>query len=326
MADNGPDVSVVIPAYRAEAFVARAIQSVLDQPGVDPEIIVVVDGLVDRTADIAKDFPKTQVVINEVNQGAPAARNRGLALARAPHVMFLDADDWVEGPLLQGLVEALDVFQADLAFGPCKKLYETGQPSEFKRLHAGSDERPTVVNNRDLIITLITHAYIEPCATMWRVDFVREQGGWNSYLRAFQDYEIVHRCLLRGAKAALTAKGFGVYYQHSLTGRITTNRSRETWQSQLIAISLIVSEAKSSNFLDSSISKALTQKAGHQMRRFARDADRESYREARKMFEQLGGTGHDGTLAHRIACSLLGLRIKEQLGLKIRGMRKLLVR
>jgi glycosyltransferase involved in cell wall biosynthesis len=87
-------VTVVIPAYHAERFIARAIQSVLDQPGIDPEIIVVVDGLVDRTADIARSFPKTRVVINEVNQGAPAARNRGLALAQAPYVMFLDADDW----------------------------------------------------------------------------------------------------------------------------------------------------------------------------------------------------------------------------------------
>jgi glycosyltransferase involved in cell wall biosynthesis len=286
----------------------------------------VVDGLVDRTADIARGFPKTLVVINEVNQGASATRNRGLALAQAPYVMFLDADDWVEGPLLQGLVEALDVFQADIAFGPCKKLYETGQAPEFKRLHAGSDERPTAANNHDLVIALMTQAFIEPCATMWRADFVRGQGGWNSCLRAFDDYEIVHRCLLRGAKAALTAKGYGIYYQHSVTDRITTNRSRQSWQSQLMAISLIVREAECSDLLDPSISRVLTYKAGHQMRIFARDADRESYREAKKMFEQLGGTGHDGTLAHRIACSLLGLRVEEQLGLKILHIKKLLIR
>lgn len=166
MTETGPAVSVVIPAYQAEAFVARAIQSVLAQPGVDPEIIVVVDGLVDRTADIARGFPKTRVVINEVNEGAPAARNRGLALAQAPYVMFLDADDWIKGPLLQGLAEALDVFHADVAFGPCRTEYESGEPAEITSLQSLNDEKISEINTRDLIITLLTSTFIPPCSWM----------------------------------------------------------------------------------------------------------------------------------------------------------------
>ena len=324
MAETHSTVSIVIPAYRAEAFIARAIRSVLDQPGIDPEIIVVVDGLVDRTAEIARGFPKTRVVINEVNRGASAARNRGLALAQAPYVMFLDADDWVEGPLLEGLVEALDLFQADVAFGRREARYESGQPSEIISFHADGDDKPFTINNRDLIIAFMKGSFVTPCSTMWRASFVREQGGWNESLRMSDDFELVYRCLIRGAKAALTGKGCGIYYQHVSEHRLTGLGSRARWRSDLEARLLVVKYAKSSGIFDNDIRNAIIAETEPWMRQFARWADDDVYREARKFFGELGGRKLSGSGVHQLGCLLIGLRRKEKLSLKIWHLRELL--
>jgi len=86
-------VSVIIPAYNADRWVARAIQSVLcqDWPGV--EAIVVNDGSTDDTEQVCLSFGGRIRYVRQDNAGASAARNRGIELARSEMVGFLDADD-----------------------------------------------------------------------------------------------------------------------------------------------------------------------------------------------------------------------------------------
>ncbi len=84
-------VSVVIPAFNAEAFVAEAIESVLAQDHEPVEVIVVNDGSTDATAAIAARYPVR--CLRQANGGQAAARNAGVAAAQGSLVSFLDADD-----------------------------------------------------------------------------------------------------------------------------------------------------------------------------------------------------------------------------------------
>ncbi|HEX6229835.1 MAG TPA: glycosyltransferase [Solirubrobacterales bacterium] len=96
MTGRAPAVSVVVPAYNAEAFLAEAIESVLAQTLADLELVIVDDGSTDRTAEIVAEYARRdrQVVFErQANQGQAAAANRGVALARAPLIARLDADD-----------------------------------------------------------------------------------------------------------------------------------------------------------------------------------------------------------------------------------------
>jgi len=90
-----PAVSVVLPAYNREASIRLAIDSVLRQSFADLELIVVDDASTDgtRTAAEAVPDPRLRVVAHGENQGASAARNTGVAAARAPWVAFQDSDD-----------------------------------------------------------------------------------------------------------------------------------------------------------------------------------------------------------------------------------------
>jgi glycosyltransferase involved in cell wall biosynthesis len=93
-----PLVSVVIPAFNADAFIAEAIESVLGQDYGRVEVVVVDDGSADRTAAIASRYPVT--CLTQENAGQPAARNAGVAAAGGSLVSFLDADDlWMPSKL-----------------------------------------------------------------------------------------------------------------------------------------------------------------------------------------------------------------------------------
>jgi glycosyltransferase involved in cell wall biosynthesis len=84
-------VSVVIPAYNAERFLADAIRSVEAQDHEPVETIVVDDGSTDRTVEVARSLGVR--CLRQANRGHAAARNAGLGLARGELVAFLDADD-----------------------------------------------------------------------------------------------------------------------------------------------------------------------------------------------------------------------------------------
>jgi len=93
-------ISVIIPAYNREAYLAEAIESALGQTCPPEEIIVVDDGSTDHTAEIARSYGGIVRCTSQENQGAGAARNTGLKAAQGSLIAFLDSDDvWVEQKL-----------------------------------------------------------------------------------------------------------------------------------------------------------------------------------------------------------------------------------
>jgi glycosyltransferase involved in cell wall biosynthesis len=86
-------VSVVIPVYNGEDFLADAIASIVEQDYRPLEVIVVDDGSTDLTAGIAQRFPEVRYVY-QPNQGHGSAKNTGIEKSRGEFLAFLDADDW----------------------------------------------------------------------------------------------------------------------------------------------------------------------------------------------------------------------------------------
>lgn len=86
-------ISVVIPAYNIQDYIARAIKSVLDQTHPAEEIIVVDDGSTDNTAQKIKSFGSKIVYLHKENGGLSSARNAGIKAAKYQWITFLDGDD-----------------------------------------------------------------------------------------------------------------------------------------------------------------------------------------------------------------------------------------
>jgi glycosyltransferase involved in cell wall biosynthesis len=89
-----PLVSILIPAYNADAWIASTIKSAIRQTWRRKEIIIVDDGSTDRTLEIVRRFAsKEVVVVTQENQGASKARNHALSLSQGTYIQWLDADD-----------------------------------------------------------------------------------------------------------------------------------------------------------------------------------------------------------------------------------------
>lgn len=95
MIEEQPGFTVVIPVYNGEQFIARAIQSCLQQTVSPVEIIVIDDASTDRTDAIIETFDSAIIkyIRNDENKGPSFSRNRGMQLAVASWILFLDADD-----------------------------------------------------------------------------------------------------------------------------------------------------------------------------------------------------------------------------------------
>ncbi|TKX33050.1 glycosyltransferase family 2 protein [Campylobacter aviculae] len=95
-----PQISIILPTYNVELYIARALQSCINQTFKDIEIIIVDDCGNDKSIEIAKEYAKKderiKIIHNEKNLGTFASRNQGVLNSNSPYIMFLDPDDYLE--------------------------------------------------------------------------------------------------------------------------------------------------------------------------------------------------------------------------------------
>ena len=94
MTNAAPIVSIIIPTFNCELYIAETIASVLGQSFKDIELIVIDDGSTDRTAEIVASFASPVRLITQRNAGVCAARNRGINEAAGKYICLMDHDDY----------------------------------------------------------------------------------------------------------------------------------------------------------------------------------------------------------------------------------------
>lgn len=133
-------ISVIIPVYNVEKYVAQAIESAQRQTYHDVEIILVDDGSGDRSGLICDAYAAKDrriQVIHQSNAGLSAARNVGVERAQGEYLFFLDADDYMAEDCLEHMASCAQRYQADIVYAqhikfqdatmPCKDMATTGK-------------------------------------------------------------------------------------------------------------------------------------------------------------------------------------------------------
>ncbi|MDR0421954.1 MAG: glycosyltransferase [Proteiniphilum sp.] len=116
MMTRTPLVSVVIPVYNGEQYVASCLENMMSQSYENMEIIVVDDGSTDHSAEIARKYP-VKLISHERNRGLSAARNTGIDSAQGEYIHFMDVDDGVNRDYYREMVKAAAETGADMACG-----------------------------------------------------------------------------------------------------------------------------------------------------------------------------------------------------------------
>lgn len=120
-----PLVSIIIPAYNAEAFIGRTINDIKSQTVKNWELIIIDDGSKDRTSEICDTYAthdKRIRVIHKPNGGVSAARNTGLDAATGKYIAFIDADDSIIPQYLEAFVNSIN--DADICFFPMMEVLD----------------------------------------------------------------------------------------------------------------------------------------------------------------------------------------------------------
>lgn len=180
-----PEISVVIPSYNAERFVASAISSALSQAIPPCEIIVVDDGSTDGTKEVVSRFDQNVTYIFQENAGPSVARNTGVREARGDWVAFLDSDDYWDDNHLQHLMEFAGS-EGEPALVYCgKKFVDVGGNM------MADGYKQTRFPSGWIFADLLTANYISSTSVVIvkRKTFI-ESGGFNPQMRNAEDYEL----------------------------------------------------------------------------------------------------------------------------------------
>ncbi len=108
-------VSIIVPAYNAEATIARCIDSILSQTLSELELIVIDDGSTDRTGEICAAYQDERLAYHrKENGGVSTARNMGIRLASGDYIGFVDADDYITPDMCEKMYRACTAKDADI--------------------------------------------------------------------------------------------------------------------------------------------------------------------------------------------------------------------
>ncbi len=122
-------VTVIVPVYKVEIFLAKCVDSILRQTYSNLEVLLVDDGSPDRCGEICDEYaakdPRVRVIHKE-NGGLSSARNAGLDVATGEYVVFIDSDDYIESGMIERMLTALQGDGSDLCICNTDYVDEAG--------------------------------------------------------------------------------------------------------------------------------------------------------------------------------------------------------
>ena len=208
-------VSVIIPLFNAEEYIAQTIESVLNQTYQNIEIIIINDGSTDKGLMVAKQYERTNVLIfSQENKGASAARNYGLRESNGDYIQFLDADDLMSSNKIEEQVNIIKVDNTKISVCPIIHFFD-GETLEGKSIdnewyHSDFD------NPADFLFELYgggsrEGGMIQPNSWLIHRSVIDKSGFWNENLTLDDDGEFFCRVILASSGIRCAEKAINYY-------------------------------------------------------------------------------------------------------------------
>lgn len=232
-----PLVSILIPAYNAEPYIAETLESALSQTWGSIEIIVVDDGSKDATLAISKRYEKkgVKVITQEQNRGQTVALNLCLAEAQGDYIQYLDADDILEPQKIEVQVNRLlKESKKTLAIAPWARFYENNLlTAKFMPNRDWKDYE----NPIDWLIDGWTgYGTMPPSSWLYPRGVIDESGLWHESLTLNNDMEYFTRAVIASKKLVFCDEAR--WYYRSGNPSLSGQRSKQALWSQYEVIRL----------------------------------------------------------------------------------------
>ena len=191
-----PLVSILIPAYNVQDWIAETLRRQLRQTWEQKEIVVVDDGSTDQTLAIARQFESDSVrVVTQKNSGAAAARNTAFSLCRGDYIQWLDADDLLDPDKIARQMAEFEQVRSKrtLLSSEFGKFLHYWPHAQFVRTGLWEDLSPT----EWLLRKLGNNLYMQTATWLVSRELSEAAGPWNTSLVNDDDGEYFCRVLLK---------------------------------------------------------------------------------------------------------------------------------
>lgn len=214
-------VSVIIPCYNAQRWVAAAIESCLQQTYPHLEIIVVDDGSTDGSLAEIEKFRGRITIESGPNRGAAGARNRAFELATGDYIQYLDADDYLLPDKIERHLTYLEQSGVDGVYGDWQHLTNFPDGREaFDAIHEADA-------HDDLLAANLQGWWVPPYTLLYKREAVEKSGGWDQTTVPADDRDFFLSVLLSGATLHYLPGNCGIYRRY---GNVTlSTSSTEKW-------------------------------------------------------------------------------------------------
>lgn len=155
-----PQISIIVPIYKAEKYINKCINSILTQSFTDFELILINDGSPDNSGKICNEFASKYSkikVIHKENGGVSSARQCGLEAAIGNYIIHIDPDDWIEDDMLEKLYSKAITDNADMVI--CDFIYE--YTNSHKNIYV--KQKPTSLQSNIVLKNLFQHLHGSCC-------------------------------------------------------------------------------------------------------------------------------------------------------------------
>lgn len=223
-------ISVVVPVYNMEKFLARCLDSLLVQTLIDFEILLIDDGSTDNSAEICKKYAEKDSRIQYIykqNGGLSDARNAAVKIAKGEYITFIDSDDYVHHTYLEYLLTLCEKYDADIA--SCIH-FET---SEDACVYNVSEEKVLSMSGKEAckrMVTDLAPVLTAACGKLYRTSIVKKYEF--PYGRLHEDVATTYKFYLDAEKVVYSYKELYAYYQHpnSIMHRVSDKKVEdELW-------------------------------------------------------------------------------------------------
>ena len=237
-------VSILIPAFNAEKWIAETLESAIGQTWERKEIIVVDDGSSDQTLAIARQFSSKGVsIVTQENQGAAAARNKAFSLSKGDYIQWLDADDLLAPDKItrqMGVAEEYGNPRMLLSSAWGRFIYRSSR-AEFSPTGLWCDLSPV-----EWLLRKIGHNLHMQTAT-WLVSrhLTEAAGPWNTNLLGDDDGEYFCRVLLSSDGIRFVQEARVIYRMSGVNSLSYIGRSDRKKEAQFLSMKLHIEYLRS---------------------------------------------------------------------------------
>ena len=231
-------VSILIPAYNAQRWIAGTIESALAQTWPHKEVIVVDDGSTDNTFKVAMRFASKGVrVVAQSNQGAASARNTAMNAAQGSYIQFLDADDLLHPQKLSLQLSAADhgLNERGLLTSAWGRFFVRTERAVFKHDALWQTHSPV-----DWLVTKFTaNTFMFPASWLVSRKLMELAGPWNERLSADDDGEYMCRLVASSEQVRFVTQAKS-YYRIGNATSLSSQKSEASLRSEMLSLRLCV--------------------------------------------------------------------------------------